>query len=113
MVDDLSRNLTQQGMTLEQYYQYTGTTEEVMEERLRPQATESVKADLVLEAIAKAEGIEVTEDEVNEEIKKLSEQYKQEAQLLKRTLIARGELEFYKQSLVSVKTVNFLVEQNA
>ena len=113
MVDDLSRNLTQQGMTLEQYYQYTSTTEEVMEERLRPQAAESVKADLVLEAIAKAEGIEVTEDEVNEEIKKLSEQYKQDAQLLKRTLIARGEFEFYKQSLVSVKTVNFLVEQNA
>ena len=84
-----------------------------MQERLRPQAVESVKTDLVLEAIAKAEGIEVTEDEVNEEIKKLSEQYKQDAQLLKQTLIARGELGFYKQSLISEKTVNFLVEQNA
>ncbi|MDR3599971.1 MAG: trigger factor [Desulfosporosinus sp.] len=113
IVDDLSRNLTQQGMTLEQYYEFTSSTEEVMQERLRPQAVESVKTDLVLEAIAKAEGIEVTEDEVNEEIKKLSEQYKQDAQLLKQSLIARGELGFYKQSLVSEKTVKFLVEQNA
>ena len=113
MVEDLGRNLSQQGMTFEQYYQFTNSTEEVMHERLRPQATENVKTDLVLEAIAKAEGIEVTEDEVNEEIKKLSEQYKQDAQLLKQSLIARGELGFYKQSLISEKTVNFLVEQNA
>lgn len=113
MVEDLSRNIAQQGMTLEQYFQYTNSNEEVMKERLRPQAAESVKTDLVLEAIAKAEGIGVTEDEVNEEIKKLSEQYKQDAQLLKQSLIARGELGFYKQSLISEKTVNFLVEQNA
>ncbi|SPF43839.1 Trigger factor 1 [Candidatus Desulfosporosinus infrequens] len=113
LVEDLSRNLTQQGMTIEQYYQYTSSSEEIIMERLRPQAVESVKTDLVLEAIAKAEGIEVTEDELNEEIKKLGEQYKQDAQLLKQTLIARGELGFYKQSLVSEKTVNFLVEQNA
>ncbi|EGW38440.1 trigger factor [Desulfosporosinus sp. OT] len=113
MMDDLSRNIAQQGMTLEQYFMYTNSTEEVMKERLRPQAVESVKTDLVLEAIAKAEGIGVTEDEVNEEIKKLGEQYKQDAQLLKQSLIARGELGFYKQSLISEKTVNFLVEQNA
>jgi trigger factor len=113
MLEDLSRNLTQQGMTLEQYYQFTSSSEEVIQERLRPQAVESVKTDLVLEAVAKAEGIEVTEDEVNDEIQKLSEQYKQDAQLLKQSLIARGELGFYKQSLVNEKTVNFLVEQNA
>lgn len=111
--DDLKRNLAQQGMTIEQYYQYTNSSEKVMQERLRPQAAEGVKTDLVLEAIAKVEGIGVTEDEVNEGIKKLSEQYKQDAQLLKQSLIARGELEFYKQGLISEKTVSFLVEQNA
>lgn len=113
MVEDLKRNLAQQGMTLEQYCQLTNSTEEVTLERLRPQAVESVKTDLVLEAIAKAEGIEVTEDEVDEEIQKLGERHKQDAKLLKQSLIARGELEFYKQSLISEKTVNFLVEQNA
>ncbi|MCB8815751.1 trigger factor [Desulfosporosinus shakirovi] len=112
MLDDLSRNLAQQGMTLEQYYQYTNSTEEVMQEQVRPQAAESVKMDLVLETIAKAEGIEVTEDEVDEEIKKVSERHGQDAALLKQTLIARGELPFYKQSMTSQKTVSFLVEQN-
>ncbi|HZK84255.1 MAG TPA: trigger factor [Desulfosporosinus sp.] len=115
MVEDLSRNLAQQGMTLEQYYQFTNATEEVTLERLRPQAMESVKTDLVLEAIAKAEGIVVTEDEVevDVEIQKLAEHYKQDAKLLKKSLLARGDLEFYKQSLISEKTINFLVEQNA
>ena len=112
MLDDLSRNLAQQGMTLEQYYQYTDSTEEAMQEQVRPQAAESVKMDLVLETIAKAEGIEVTEDEVDEEIKKVSERHGQDAALLKQTLIARGELPFYKQSMTSQKTVSFLVEQN-
>jgi len=112
MLNDLSRNLTQQGMTLEQYYQYTNSTPEVMQERMRPQAAESVKTDLVLETVAKAEGIEVTEDEVDVEIKKVSERHGQDAALLKQSLIARGEISFYKQSLISDKTVNFLVEQN-
>ena len=113
MVEDLNRNLAQQGMTIEQYYQFTNSTEEVMLERLRPQAVESVKTDLVLEAIAKVEGIEATEDEVNEEIQKLAERHKQDAKLLKQSLIERGDIEYYKQGMINEKTVNFLVEQNS
>ncbi|GAB6155646.1 trigger factor [Desulfosporosinus burensis] len=112
MVEDLNRNLAQQGMTIEQYYQYTNTTEEVMKERLRPQAAESVKMDLVLETIAKVEGIEVSEDELDEEIKKLGERHGQDAVALKKALMARGDLQFYKNSLISEKTVSYLVEQN-
>ncbi len=113
MFEDLSRNFTQQGITMEQYYQFTSSSEEAMQERLRPQAAEGVKMDLVIEAIAKEEGIEVSEDEVNEEFKKLGERYKQDAESLKQTLMARGEFGFYKQSLINDKTVNFLVEHNA
>lgn len=113
MMEDLSRNLSQQGLTLQQYYQFTNTTEEAMQEQVRPQAAESVKTDLVLETVAKVEGIEVTEDEVDEEMKKLSERHGQDAGLIKQALIARGELPFYKQSMISQKTVNFLLEQNA
>lgn len=98
---------------MEQYYQFTSSSEEVMKERLRPQAAEAVKMDLVIEAIGKAEGIEVTEDEVNEELKKLGERYKQDPATLKQTLMARGEYEFYKQSLINDKTAKFLVENNA
>jgi trigger factor len=113
MMDDLNRNLAQQGLTFEQYYQFTSSNEQIMKERLRPQAAESIKTDLVLEAIAKAEGIGVTEDEVNTELQKLSEQYGQNPEQLKQTLLERGEFEFYKQNLISEKTVNFLVEQNS
>lgn len=113
MADDLNRNLTQQGMTMEQYYQFTNSDEKVMLEQLRPQAAEGVKTDLVLEAIAKVEGIEISEDELEEEIKKLSERHQQDAEALKQSLIAHGELVYFKQSLVNDKTVNFLVEQNA
>lgn len=113
MLDDLSRNLAQQGLTLEQYYQFTNSNEQAMQEQLRPQAAESVKTDLVLETIAKAEGIEVSEDELDDEIKKVSERHGQDAALLKQALVARGELPFYKQSMISQKTVSFLVEQNS
>jgi len=113
MVEEMKRNLAQQGMTIEQYYQFTNTTEEVMLGSLRPQAVEGVKTDLVLEAIAKAEGIEATEDEVDKEIQKLGEQHKQDPKLIKQALIERGDIEFYKQSMINEKTVSFLVEQNA
>jgi trigger factor len=113
MFEELNTSLIQQGMNMDQYYQFTNSSEEIMRERLRPQAAESVKRDLVLEAIAKAEGIMVTEDEVNDGLKNLGERFKQDPALLKQSLIERGQLEFYKQSLIQEKTVNFLVEQNA
>ncbi|AFM43186.1 trigger factor [Desulfosporosinus acidiphilus SJ4] len=113
MFEELNTSLIQQGMNMDQYYQFTNSSEEIMRERLRPQAVESVKRDLVLEAVAKAEGITVTEDEVNEGLKNLSERFKQDPALLKQSLLERGQMEFYKQSLIQEKTVNFLVEQNA
>lgn len=113
MVKDLEQNLSYQGLDLETYFHYLGTSEEEMKERFRPQAAENVKTELVLEAIGKAEGIQVTEEEVNEELAKLAERYQTEVENLKQALIARGELNLYAQSLISEKTVKFLVEQNA
>lgn len=113
MVETLGNNLTQQGITLDDYYQYTGTSEEAMLEQMRPKAMEDLKTDLVLEAIAKAEGIEATEDEVDEEIRKLGERYKQDPKSLKQVLRARGELKYYAQSIAAEKTIDFLAEQNA
>lgn len=112
MVEDLSRNLSQQGLTLEQYYSYTNSTEESMQEQFRPQAAEGVKTELVIEAIAKAEGIEANEDEITEEINKLSERFKQDAEAIRKTLEARGEIELLKLDVINTKTANFLVEQN-
>ena len=113
MFEELNKSLIQQGMNMDLYYQFTSSSEESLRERLRPQAVESVKRDLVLDAIAKAEGITVTEDEVNDGIKNLGERYQQDPAVLKKSLIERGQMEFYIQSLIQEKTVSFLVEQNA
>lgn len=113
MVQELAQNLSYQGLDLETYFHYIGSSEQEMRERFRPQAAEQVKSELVLEAIAKAEGIAVTDEEVNEEIAKLAERYQTSAENLKQTLIARGDFSLYRQSLVSEKTVAFLIEQNA
>lgn len=113
MVQDLEQNLSQQGLDLETYFYYIGTSEQEMRERFRPQAAENVKTELVLEAIAKAEGIQVTEEEVNDELAKLAERYQTNAENLKQALLARRELDLYRQSLISEKTLSFLVEQSA
>lgn len=111
MLDEASQNLAYQGLNLETYCQYTGTTIEQLKETFRPQATENIKTELVIEAIAKAEGIEVSEEEIDQELAKLAERYQTDAENLKQALIARGEMEAYRQSLVNEKTVNFLIEQ--
>lgn len=111
MVQDLEQNLSNQGLDLETYFYYIGTSEQEMRERFRPQAAENVKTELVLEAIAKAEGIQVDEAELSDELAKLAERYQTSAENLKQALLARRELNLYRQSLVSEKTVSFLVEQ--
>lgn len=111
MLDDMAQNLSYQGLDLETYCYYTGTSLDSMKEELRPRASENVKTELVLEAIAKAEGITVSEEELNSELAKLSERYQTSPENLKQALMARGEMGMYRQSLVSEKTVNFLVEQ--
>lgn len=111
MLQDLTQNLSNQGLDLETYFHYMGSNEQEMRERFRPQAAESVKTELVLEAIAKTEGIQVTEEELNDELAKLAEQYQTKPENLKQALLVRGELNLYRQSLVSEKTVSFLVEQ--
>ncbi|BAE84994.1 trigger factor [Desulfitobacterium hafniense] len=111
MLDDMAQNLSYQGLDLETYCHYTGTSMDTMREELRPRASENLKTELVLEAIAKVEGITVSEEELNNELAKLAERYQTSPENLKQALMARGDMGMYRQSLVSEKTVNFLVEQ--
>lgn len=75
MVRDLEARLNQQGLSLEQYMQFTGNTEEKMRSYMKENADKKVKADLVLEAIAKAENIEATEEEVKEKATEIAKMY--------------------------------------
>lgn len=90
MADDFSRRIQSQGLTVEQYFQFTGTTAEKMLEQMRPEALKRIQNSLVLEAVAKAENIEVSDEKVDEEIKKMADAYKMEFDKVKEMM---GEYE--------------------
>ncbi len=83
MSDDFARRIMQQGMSMEQYYQFTGLTEEKMLEEFRPQAEKRIRTRLVLEAIVAAENIEVSDERLDEELQKMADSYQMEVDKLK------------------------------
>ena len=83
MADDFARRIMQQGMTLEQYFQFTGLSEEKMMEEFRPQAEKRIRTRLVLEAVVAAENIEVSDERLDEELKKMADSYQMEVEKLK------------------------------
>lgn len=83
MADDFARRIIQQGMSLEQYFQFTGLSEEKMMEEFRPQAEKRIRTRLVLEAVVAAENIEVSDERLDEELKKMAESYQMEVEKLK------------------------------
>ncbi|MCI7181125.1 MAG: trigger factor [Schaedlerella sp.] len=88
--DDLARRVRQQGLTMEQYFQFTGLTAEKMLEEMKPQAERRIRTRLTMEAVAKAEAIEVSDERLDEEINKMAEAYQMEADKLKELM---GETE--------------------
>jgi len=83
MVQEFAQRIQQQGLTMEQYFQFTGLTEEKMIEEVKPQAVKRIETRLVLEAIAKAENIEITDEKLDEEIANMAASYGMEADKLK------------------------------
>ena len=83
MADDFARRIMQQGLTMEQYFQFTGLSEEKMMEEFRPQAEERIRTRLVLEAVVAAENIEVSDERLEEELKKMADSYQMEVEKLK------------------------------
>lgn len=75
MADDFAQRIQMQGISIDQYFQFTGLTKAALLEQLKPQAEQRIKTRLVLEAVAKAENIEVSEEEYTAEIKKMAEAY--------------------------------------
>ena len=80
MLDDFSRRMQSQGLTMEQYFQFTGMTLEKMQEEMKPQALKRIQTRLVLEKIAEVENIQPTDEEVEEEFKKMADAYKMEVE---------------------------------
>ena len=83
MANDFAQRIQQQGLSVEQYYQFTGLSEEKMMEELKPQAEKRIRTRLVLEAIVKAENIEISEEQVEEELGRMAEAYQLQVEKLK------------------------------
>ena len=109
MVNEFAQNMQYQGISFEQYCQITGMTLEKIQEETRPQAVKRIETRLVLEAIAKAENIEVTEERLDEEIKKMAESYNMEADKLKE-LMGEEEKKQMLEDIAVQDAVTFLVE---
>ncbi|MGI2719763.1 trigger factor [Bacillus cytotoxicus] len=109
MVREFEQRLSQQGMNLELYYQFTGTDADKLKEQMKEDAQKRVRINLVLEAIIKAENIEVAEEEVNAEIEKMAEMYNMPVDAIKQAL---GSAEALAEDLKVRKAVDFLVDNS-
>ena len=94
---------------MEQYFQFTGLTAEKMMEELKPQAVKRIQTRLVLEAIAKAENIEISDEKLDEEVAKMAEAYNMEADKLKE-LMGEAEKKQMKEDMAVQEAITFLVE---
>ena len=111
MADDFALRFQQQGLTVEQYFQFTGMTAEKMMEEMRPQAEKSIKTRLVLEAIVKAENIEVSDERVEEELTKMAEAYQMEVEKLKE-FMGENEKKQIKEDLAVQEAITLLVNES-
>ncbi len=110
LVQDYARRMQSQGISFDQYMEYTGMTIDSLKEQMRPQAVKRIETRLVLEAVAKAENIEVTEERIDEELKKMAEAYKMEADKLKEYM-GDFEKKQMKQDIAVQEAVDFLVAE--
>lgn len=109
MSQEFAQRLQSQGLTLEQYFQFTGLTADKMLEELKPQAVKRIQTRLVLEAIAKAENIEISDEKLEAELAKMAESYQMEVDKLKE-FMGESEKEQMKQDMAVQEAVTFLVE---
>ena len=86
MIDEFAQRIQMQGLTLEQYFQFTGASYDQMIEQVKPQAEKRIQSRLVLEAVAAAEKIEATEEDYEEELKSMAEAYQMEVDKVKELL---------------------------
>lgn len=109
MVDDFAQRIRMQGITIDQYFQFTGLTKEALLEQMKPQAEQQIKSRLVLEAVAKAENLEPSEEEYTDEIKKMAETYQMTEEKMTE-MIGAFEEKAIKEDLRVKKALNFVVE---
>lgn len=109
MVDEFAQRITMQGISMEQYLQMTNTNYQQMIDRVKPQTEERIRSRLVLEAVAKAEKLEVTDEEYEEELKVMADVYQMEVDKV-RDLMGEREKKGILQDLAVRKAAEFIAE---
>ena len=109
ILDDFARRMQSQGLTMDQYLQFTGMTVEKLMEDAKPQAKKRIETRLVLEAIAKAENIEISDEKLDEELAKMAESYGMEVDKLKE-FMGEAEKKQMKDDMAVQEAVTFLAE---
>jgi trigger factor len=112
MLTDFSNRLRMQGLTLDLYTQFTGQTEDQLKEQMKEDARKRVLHSLVLEAIVKNENISVSDEEVNEELEKMSGLYNRSAEELKQIFEANGSLDGLKRDLAIRKALKLMADSS-
>ncbi len=109
LMDDFARRLQAQGLSLQVYFQYTGMTQEQYLEQMKPRALKNIQSRLVLEAVAAAENIEVTEEDMEAEMNRMAETYKMEVEKVKE-LLDDSQKEEIKKDLAIQKAIDLVTE---
>ena len=109
MLDEFAQRISMQGLSMQQYFQFTGSNYQQMFEQVKPQAEERIKARLVLEAIAKAENLEATEEEYEKELQNMAEIYQMEVDKV-RELMGEKEKKNIMQDLAVKKAAEFVAD---
>ena len=110
MIDDYARRMQSQGLQLDQYMEYTGMTMDKMKEQFHPQAVRNLKTRLTLEKVVEAENIEVSEDAIDAEIKRMAEQYKVDFEKMKE-FMTEDDKKNISMDLKIQEAVDFLVAE--
>jgi len=111
MINDVRQRLAYQGLSFEQYLEYTGSTLDAYKESRRAEAKEGVKTTLVLEEIVKKENIQVTEEDIDAKLEELGKQMGKTAEELKKTVL-KGQEDYLKNTILSEKVIKVLKELN-
>ena len=111
-IDDYTRQMQSQGMSIEDYMKYTGMTMEKLREQVKPQAEKDLKVGLILEAIAKEEKIEVEDKEVEDELQKMADSYQMKLDDIKKYM-TDSDKENIRENLKIQKAVQLLVDNAA
>ena len=109
MIDEFAQRTQMQGLTLEQYFQFTGASYDQMIEQVKPQAEKRIQSRLVLEAVAAAEKIEATEEDYEEELKSMAEAYQMEVDKVKE-LLPEKSVQQIKEDIAVKKAAEFVVD---